>query len=584
MLHTGIAAGCAAAGAVLVGVAIVARLRVRAPAVRSFALVAATMGVAGVGVAAGFAVGSRLALVSTVVLAGLVLPLVWLFFVFEYIGQQEFLSTRVAGLVAAPILVGAFATAFRAGAAVVPWYTLPAGDTATGATAVGLAALELSQWFGLLYAGGLVIAGAGAILWTFRRYRHLDTATGTAIGAFGVVPWVSLLFGLQLESVSVLALGVMAVVGFGTGASAAAALVGPAALFDRAPSAGRVGARRLIEEIDDLVIVLGPDERVAELNASAEAAFGGTGEPYGADIETLLGRSVEELAAGELLELDVRDGRQLFTARVSLLTDGHGVSLGHAVVLRDVTERQGRQQLLDVFNRVLRHNLRNQMNVIIGHANLARERTDDPASVESLETITRIGWDLSELSDKAREAEQVLEIDGGDARTPPGELIADITETLPARCRVRTELDTSAGGKLIAAAPAAPLRLALQTLVENAVEHSDREEPLIVVSADYNPGTTCPVELVVADDGPGIPAAEQEVIRAGRETALRHGSGLGLWIVRLIATQLGGEMRLDNREPRGAIITLCLPGERVPANGNESPTGDERHRGERPRT
>jgi len=586
--YTGIAAGCGAAAAVLVGVAIVARLRVRAPAVSSFALVAATMGVAAIGVGAGFAVGSRLGLVSAVVLAGLVLPLVWLFFVFEYIGQEEFLSMRVAGLVATPVLFGTFATAFRAGTAVVPWYTLPAAETATGAAAVGLAALELSQWFGLLYAGGLVIAGAGAILWTFRRYRHLDTATGIAIGAFGVVPWLSLLFGLQLESVSVLALGVMAVVGFGTGASAAAALVGPAALFDRAPSAGRVGARRLIEEIDDLVVVLGPDGRVAELNASAAAAFGGAGEPYGAAVETLLGRSVEELTADELIELDVRDGRRLFTARVSGLTDGHGVSLGHAVVLRDVTDRQGRQQLLDVFNRVLRHNLRNQMNVIIGHANLARERTDDPASVESLETIVRIGWELSELSDKAREAERILEVDAGDGRTPLGELIADAVETLPARCRVRTEVDASAGEELIATAPAEPLGLALQTLVENAVEHSDRDEPLIVVSADYNPGATYPVELAVADDGPGIPAAEQEAIRAGRETALEHGSGLGLWIVRLIATQLGGEMRLGDREPRGAIVTLCLPGERVRADrrdpeslaGSGASTAGEQRRGD----
>ncbi len=563
MIYSAIAAGCAAAAAALVGVAIVARLRVQAPAVRSFALVAATMGVAAASVSAGFVLNSRLVLVSTVVLAGLVLPLVWLFFIFEYIGQEEFLSARVAGLVAAPVLFGAFATAFRTGAAVVPWYTLPTEETATGATAVGLAALKLSQWFGLLYAGGLVIAGAGAVLWTFRRYRHLDSATGIAIGAFGVVPWVSLLFGLQLESTSVLVLGVMAVVGFGTGASAAAGLVGPAALFDRAPSAGRVGARRLIEEIDDLVVVLGPEGRVAELNASAKAAFGGAGRSYGTEVEALLGRSIEELSAGELLELNVRDGRQLFTARVSRLTDGHGVLLGHAVVLRDVTDQQGRRQLLNVFNRVLRHNLRNRMNVIIGHANLAKERTDDPASVESLETITRIGWDLSELSDKAREAEQILEIDAGDARTPLGELTADVTETLPARCRVRTELDTSAGGELIVAAPPAPLRLALQTLVENAVEHSDRDEPLIVVSADYNPGTTCPVELAVADDGPGIPAAEQEAIRAGRETALEHGSGLGLWIVRLIATQLGGKMRLDDREPRGAIVTLCLPGERT---------------------
>jgi signal transduction histidine kinase len=65
--------------------------------------------------------------------------------------------------------------------------------------------------------------------------------------------------------------------------------------------------------------------------------------------------------------------------------------------------------------------------------------------------------------------------------------------------------------------------------------------------------------LTVADDGPGIPDHEVTAVESGRETALEHGSGLGLWVVEWGAAALGAEVDYADREPRGTTVTVRIP-------------------------
>lgn len=104
------------------------------------------------------------------------------------------------------------------------------------------------------------------------------------------------------------------------------------------------------------------------------------------------------------------------------------------------------------------------------------------------------------------------------------------------------------------------LDVALGELIENAVVHNDQPEPTVTVTVD--PETQSDgewVDIVVADDGPGIPTHEQVMIESGRETPLEHGSGLALWIVYWTASLFGGEIMIEDRSPRGARVTLRLP-------------------------
>jgi len=101
------------------------------------------------------------------------------------------------------------------------------------------------------------------------------------------------------------------------------------------------------------------------------------------------------------------------------------------------------------------------------------------------------------------------------------------------------------------------LKQALDNLVSNAVAHSGVAHE-IVVTVRRGDGD---IRLSVADDGEGIPAAEQEhIFEAGvRLDPRRPGSGLGLAIARAVAEAHGGELTLESSPGEGATFTLRLP-------------------------
>jgi two-component system sensor histidine kinase MprB len=73
------------------------------------------------------------------------------------------------------------------------------------------------------------------------------------------------------------------------------------------------------------------------------------------------------------------------------------------------------------------------------------------------------------------------------------------------------------------------------------------------------------LELSIDDAGPGIPAAERELVfeRFYRVMSSRSmpGSGLGLAIVKQVVTKHGGTIGIDTSQRGGAVVRIVLPGE-----------------------
>ena len=67
------------------------------------------------------------------------------------------------------------------------------------------------------------------------------------------------------------------------------------------------------------------------------------------------------------------------------------------------------------------------------------------------------------------------------------------------------------------------------------------------------------VEFSVADRGPGIPSHERAFLTEGEETPLVHGSGLGFWLVRMVARRVNGRIEVRDREPTGSVVALTVP-------------------------
>lgn len=207
------------------------------------------------------------------------------------------------------------------------------------------------------------------------------------------------------------------------------------------------------------------------------------------------------------------------------------------------TMQKDLQQLitrLEVFNRILRHNLRNQLDVINSHA----EAIDDPEHSEAILTATD---ELSSLGTRARRIDHIL---SKDPRLTSINL-ADRIET------VRGDIEsgdvvvrTSVPDGLTVVSDAETLTAVLRSPLENAVTYA---ESSVIISAESTE-SGCTIEI--SDDGPGIPAADLDPVTAERETALDHSRGLGLWEMKWGVDKLDGELSFVTEAGTTVIIQL----------------------------
>jgi two-component system nitrogen regulation sensor histidine kinase NtrY len=101
------------------------------------------------------------------------------------------------------------------------------------------------------------------------------------------------------------------------------------------------------------------------------------------------------------------------------------------------------------------------------------------------------------------------------------------------------------------------MRRVVLNLVDNAVEAMDRHGTIEVSTA--HDAAHSLVNVVVADDGPGIPPGERDKLFLPYYSTKKRGSGLGLAIVRRIVAEHGGSIDVAENVPHGTRFTIELP-------------------------
>lgn len=231
------------------------------------------------------------------------------------------------------------------------------------------------------------------------------------------------------------------------------------------------------------------------------------------------------------------------------LDDGDAYFIGRVSDLRQQTQLR---QKLDILHRVLRHNIRNKMNIIVSNA-VTLQEIEDPQYRTAAETIESVGQEIIDRSDKARRAQNHLEIPADedcrvDLVTLTKHAIRKFEISFP-----NTDVTVTVPTEAQALAPPS-FEVALVELLENAVIHHPSGEGPVDVQIEAVDGDFV---VHVRDECEPFPSDTIATIQRGEEVPLQHTEGLGLWIVRWMADTVGAELRFDRREDdTGNVVTL----------------------------
>jgi len=275
-----------------------------------------------------------------------------------------------------------------------------------------------------------------------------------------------------------------------------------------------------------------------------------------------------------------------FPAEVKLSRFEHrGEPALHALV-RDITERkeyerriEEQRDNLDVLNQVLRHDIRNDIQLITAYAEMLARESDDAELQAYIETVLENANHAVELTTSAREmANVMLSAEEGleqvDLRTV---LETEIEEVQAAHPEAGVTWETPIPPVSVQANDM--LGSVFRNLLKNAIQHTDAAVPAVVVSA----ADRADVAVVrVADNGPGVPDDQKDTIFGQGEKGLdSQGTGIGLYLVKTLVESYGGDIWVEDRTGGDRPDGRPQASERAERSspGDRSETGDRTERG-----
>lgn len=212
-----------------------------------------------------------------------------------------------------------------------------------------------------------------------------------------------------------------------------------------------------------------------------------------------------------------------------------------------------REKQLAVFSRILRHNFRNQMNVLLGETQQILAK-GPPTVTPHAEQILQAGNRLMTTVENERFlVETVVNPSTPVSHDLSSVVDAAVESVQSAHPDAVIDLDNGTGGR-ISSHP--QIDRAIQELLENAILYDDSGTPRITVATSRVDDSA---QLVIRDTGPGIPAVETETLRDDVPVgSLNHGSGLGLRIADRLVEESNGRLLFDTTED-GTTVTIELP-------------------------
>ena len=323
------------------------------------------------------------------------------------------------------------------------------------------------------------------------------------------------------------------------------------------------------EHIADAIITIDAKGQVCELNRAARALFSLADglDPTGLDLASLTRLSLEQLLGQAEVEMGPRPD-----ARMPYAVSHNCWSLGQqefcTIALHDLSESRRVERMKDEFLATVSHELRTPLTSIVGALGLLAAGAGGPlpeAALQLAHVAKRNGDRLSHLIDDVLDLTK-LEGNRMPLNLRPMALAPLIQEALSAnmayaqRGAVNLAFEDAGYACRAQVDPDRFLQI-MANLLSNAIKHSPKGKTVRVVLTQEQQL----VQVDVVDDGAGIdPTFKKKLFEKFSQADASDrrsvgGTGLGLYISRMLVEKMGGTVGADSGATGGSTFRIKLP-------------------------
>ncbi|MFD1588221.1 PAS domain S-box protein [Halorientalis brevis] len=268
----------------------------------------------------------------------------------------------------------------------------------------------------------------------------------------------------------------------------------------------------------------------------------------------------ETILDGEVWQAEIvnecKNGEQFIASQtIAPVFNEMGAIELFVAINHDITERKEREQQLeeqrdnlDILNQVLRHDIRNDLQMVTSYAELLSDSVDGEKA-EYLDAVRENAAHAVDLTTTAREMAEVMLT------------TADETQYMRLRRMLKDAVDEIQAGypdAEITIEPPVPsvkvqatemLDSVFDNVLKNAIQHNDKDVPEVTVAVTERDQM---VLVRIADNGPGVPDNQKEEIFGKGETGLdSSGTGIGLYLVQTLVDMYGGDVWVEDKAAAG---------------------------------
>jgi len=299
-------------------------------------------------------------------------------------------------------------------------------------------------------------------------------------------------------------------------------------------------------DMKDLLLVTDYKDRVLDVNKAALEILGlKESEVMGRPVQDILPEktgkekkfeSIKEIRTE--VEVWVREQKRWFDLKIDPLLDSHSRMIGHVISLRDITGQKEAEKKIkaalkekEVLLNEVHHRVKNNMQII---SSLLRLQS---SQIKNKELKAVFDTSQSRIQTMAL-IHEILYREKDFSRVSFGAYIQKLVSYLFRAYNVdtnRIKLRTDLADTFLNLKKAIPCGLIINELVSNSIVHAFSQEGTGMISVSFKAKNGERLELVVRDNGKGLPATID----------FKNSETLGLQLVNDLVSQIGGTIELE---------------------------------------